>query len=144
MGEIEVRQRIKAPALDVFNVIADVTTHPTYAHFCKRLEITSEQRSGVGVTFTQHADHGDGQLHEVYSRIARWEPGEHVSWVNTDAEGQPQVEVFYDLIQDGDYTEVIHRVRGPMLDDEALRQRSFDENVSELHSLQQLIELPGG
>ena len=140
MGEIEVRQRIKAPALDVFNFIADVTTHPRYAHFCKRIEITSEQRSGVGVTFTQQTDHGDGRLHEVHSRIARWEPGRHVSWVNTDRDGKPEVEVFYDLEQDGEYTEVIHRVRGAMLDDESRRQRSYDDNVTELANLQLLME----
>ncbi|MBI3089321.1 MAG: SRPBCC family protein [Candidatus Tectomicrobia bacterium] len=140
MGEIEVRQRITAPALDVFNFIADVTTHPRYAEFCKRIEITSAQRHGVGVTFTQLTDHGDGGLYEVRSRIARWEPGTHVSWVNTDAHGTPQVEVIYDLVQHGGEVEVIHRVIGPMLDDEALRQRSYDDNVVELANLKRLLE----
>ncbi len=143
MDEIEVRVHIRAAIEQVFDFIANVETHPQYADFCKRVEFTSDRRTGAGATFRQVV-HRMGHTHEVRSTIVGWDRPRRIVWVNDTPRGPRSMEISYDLADAPEGVEVVHRVKDLAMRTGEAKREEIEENERELANLKRILEGQAG
>jgi uncharacterized protein YndB with AHSA1/START domain len=84
MPSVTVSRVIAAPRGDVWSTIADVENARRWNTAWSRIEVTSSQRHGVGLTFRAHVDGGDAFDFEV----VEWSHGERIAFAPVRADDE--------------------------------------------------------
>lgn len=137
MPPVVVLQEIRAPVEKVFSFVGHVETHPSFAHFCREVKITSDVRNAAGTKF--HQVYTDG--HECDSEIVVWEPHRKIVWHNYAGDTPTPAQIIrYYFEQAGDVAHVLHVVENEVYENQTLHRRGTEENIRELANLKRLME----
>jgi len=142
-AEFRVKKLINENIKTVFEYVANVKTHPEYADFVDSLSIISDNKSGLGVVFTQtHPNSSE----EYTSEITVFNPPKQVQWI---VERDPaNLTINYWFNNKNGSTEIIHtgitRIypdqQTTLFSDISELKEHYNNNVRELNSLQKILE----
>jgi uncharacterized protein YndB with AHSA1/START domain len=76
MPSVSVSRTIAAPPSEVWEIIADVENARRWNPPWSRIEITSPQRHGLGMTFRAHVENGDA----FDFRVTEWDKDERIAF----------------------------------------------------------------